>query len=382
MRILYGTDHLFPSTDASCEQVVHTVSALGKRGISVELVIPRPRGTSPVTGDALRDYYAVDGPFEVSQVPAPVVGFQPLRKSLHAAGTMRRYAPGDFDLLYTRNIPTMRAALRRGFRVAYEAFRPWGDQYPVLRPLLRTWMSHPRFVGAILHSHFARDSYVRLGVAPERAVCIHNGFEPERMEPRLGTAEARARIGLDAAGPVAMYTGRLNHKKGLDALLAMARQCPDIVFVLVGSENPGGVIEREALGLPNVRVYPWQRTDALPTYVYAADVLVIPPSRAPLDRHGSTVLPLKLFLYLAAGRAILAPRAPDTAELLDHDVNAWLVPPGDVGEAAAALRTLAHDPALRTRLAEASRARAADLTWDARAAHIERFLKGRLAQMA
>jgi len=109
---------------------------------------------------------------------------------------------------------------------------------------------------------------------------------------------------------------------------------------------------------------------------------MVPPSLEPLRRHGNTVLPIKLFLYLAAGRVILAPVAPDTAELLADDQNAALVPAGDVAATLRTLRALAADPARAARLADGSLRTAQELTWDARAERIERFLQARLAAAA
>lgn len=109
-------------------------------------------------------------------------------------------------------------------------------------------------------------------------------------------------------------------------------------------------------------------------------MLLIPPSRAPLERFGNCVLPIKLFAYLAAGRPILAPAAPDTAELLEHGGNAWLVPPDDPAAAAEGLDRLLGDAGLADRLATNARRLSLDLTWDRRAGAIERFLRERLAQ--
>jgi glycosyltransferase involved in cell wall biosynthesis len=209
----------------------------------------------------------------------------------------------------------------------------------------------------------------------------HNGWDPERMEPRLSREEARAALGLETGRFTAVYSGRLNARKGLDTILTAARQAPEIAFVLVGSEGEGPV-EAEARQLGNVRVVPWQRFRDLAPWLYAADVLVIPPSLEPLKRHGTTVLPIKLFLYLAAGRALLAPRAPDTAELLTDGVNAVLIPPGDVTAAVSSLRALAAEPTRATRLANAAFDTARQLTWDARAERIHDFLVTRLGASA
>ena len=92
------------------------------------------------------------------------------------------------------------------------------------------------------------------------------------------------------------------------------------------------------------------------------------------------MLPLKLYAYLAAGRPILAPTAPDTAELLEHGSNAWLVPPDNSDAAAEGLDRLLRDNALADRLAANALSLSEGLTWDARGEKIERFLRERLAQ--
>ena len=116
----------------------------------------------------------------------------------------------------------------------------------------------------------------------------------------------------------------------------------------------------------------------MPNFLKAADVLIVPPSSAPLER-GNCILPLKLFSYLAAGRPILAPVAPDTAGLLVHDENAWLVPPDDPDTAADGLRRLLDDQPLADRLAAAATERARSLTWDNRAVRLTKFLEERLS---
>jgi glycosyltransferase involved in cell wall biosynthesis len=117
----------------------------------------------------------------------------------------------------------------------------------------------------------------------------------------------------------------------------------------------------------------------LPAWLAAADVLLIPPSRAPFEKFGNCVLPIKLYAYLAAGRPILAPEAPDTAELLEHGSNAWLVTPDDPDAAVNGLDRLLRDEALAKRLSTAAQRLSEGLTWDQRARKITSFLQARLA---
>lgn len=369
MRITYLSDERYPSQETDTEQVVNTVAALARRGVTMRLC-------TLATNDALADhrtlaaYYQVEDWFEAKQVSVPGSLPRPIEKLSYALRAART-AVGDADVLYTRNLPIVVAGLLAGHRVAYDHFRAWPDQYPPLQPLLRAAFAHPRFLGAFFHSQFARDSFARLGLPEDRLAVVHNGWDPRRMEPRLDRVAARARIGIESAGPMIMYVGRVAPRKGLDAVLAMARLMPEAMFVIVGSEGDGPV-EQKARTVPNVRVVPWQRFDATVPYLYAADVLLLPPSLGPLAQ-GSTVLPMKLFGYLAAGRPILAPVAPDTAELLQDGSNAILVAPNP-DAAVAGLRKLLADPMARDRLALGALQTARGLTWDARAERIEGLL--------
>jgi glycosyltransferase involved in cell wall biosynthesis len=160
-------------------------------------------------------------------------------------------------------------------------------------------------------------------------------------------------------------------------LLATAALRPDVLFVLVGSEGEG-LVEAAAARLNNVRIVPWQPPAALPAWLHAADVLIVPPASAPLRHFHNCVLPMKIFPYLAAGRPILAPVSPDTAELLHDGETALLVPPDRPEAAAEALDRLLSEPALAGRLGKNARQIAGGLSWDDRAARIAAFLETRL----
>ncbi|MEZ4266597.1 MAG: glycosyltransferase [Myxococcota bacterium] len=379
MRIAYVFDQVLPSSATDTEQVLNTVAALGRHGADVTLVLPRGLGAEPPDADALRDYYQVEGPFRVLRLDSYPPGRLRLGEKVgHAARAMADRRLRAFDIVYTRNVPSLLGGVMARHPVVYETYRPWPDQRRLVRPAFRAAMSRPNFLGGVFHSQFASDCYLRLGVPAEKLAVVHNGYDPRRFDPPTPRDDARRTLGLALDGPLVTYTGRVTLAKGLGIVLEMARQNPEVRFLFVGSERIGE-FETQAAALPNVEVRGWARFDELPTYLFASDVLVIPPSVAPLESVGNTVLPMKLFLYLAAGRAILAPRSPDTAELLAHDRNAWLVPADDPGAAAAAIAKLTADPTLAKRLGQAARDDAAALTWDARAVRLLEVLERWLA---
>lgn len=378
LRILYAWDRLLPTTATDAEQATSTMAALARRGHHVTALLPRLRGSEGISANELRTKYKVEGPLHVQHVDVPFATSLPIRKAWYAAYIASGTALPAHDVVYTRNSATFVALVARGARTVYDTHRAWPDHVPPLKPLFRAVMQRDSFVGAVFHSEYARQSYLRLGVDAERLRTIRNGYDPTRFRSDVSRDDARRALDLPLDRKLVVYTGHISRLKGLDALLGLAERTPEALFLMVGSEGDG-LVERAAKRHANVRVLPWQPYQVAAQYMVSADVLVLPPSNVGLKVAGHTVLPMKLFGYLAAGRALLAPATPDVEELLTHGDNAVLVQPGDIGAAASALRDLLHDDVGRARLAAHARATGADLTWDARAEKIESFLYERLA---
>jgi len=159
---------------------------------------------------------------------------------------------------------------------------------------------------------------------------------------------------------------------------------PQAQFVLVGNveTDEAHAVQAATASMGNVRYTGFLSAQALDLAHQAADVLLIPPSRKPLEQYGTTVLPIKTFTYMAAGRAILAGDLVDARELLRDDDNAVLVPPDDVDAFVGALVALLSDAPRRARLGAAARGFAATLTWDHRAARLVEFYTRRLAALS
>jgi len=326
---------------------------------------------------ALLEHYQVRGDFELITAPTPVAGWPMARKWWHAQHAIHLPAVRAADVVYTRNFPTLFALARRPQPFAYETYRPWPDQFPVLRRPFRNALSAPSCLGGVFHSQFACDRYAALGIPSERLLVAHNGHDPARFLERPSQLDLRHELSLPPDRPIVVYTGHINVTKGLDTVLGMARRLPHVLFVLVGSERRG-LVERLAARHDNVQLVEWQPFSRVAQYLMAADVLLQPPSRVPLRLIGNTVLPMKLFLYLAAGRPIVAPDLPDVRELLRDDDNALLVPTGAHDRAAHAVTRILEEPGLAERLARSAQKTSEGLTWDARARRILSFLEQRL----
>lgn len=376
MRIVYPLSWPRLHHEAMREQSVATAAALARRGVEVTLLMPRGRDDAELTAQDLRAYYAVAGDFRLVQRLSRWAGRDVPRSLLWLRQVFHDPLTRGADILYSR-IPTMLGAGHLSpIPYATEHYRLWPDELPWVRPLFRRTNNDPNCLGLVLHSAHAADAYRRAGIEPERLLVAHNGADPGRLGEPLSREAARDRLGLPQGRPIAVYAGRIGPDKALERVAEMARLRPQVLFLLVGADGEDSPVPPT----DNLRLVPWQRPGELGTWLWAADVLLVPPSRAPLERFGNCVLPVKLFTYLAAARPILAPANPDTAELLADGETALLVEPDRPEAAAAALDRLLADSALAERLAGNGRRLADALGWDARADKIAAFLQQRLAQ--
>jgi len=105
--------------------------------------------------------------------------------------------------------------------------------------------------------------------------------------------------------------------------------------------------------------------DDIPRLLPAFDVALVPA----INPYAS---PLKLFEYMAAGLACVAPDQPNLREVLRHDHDALLAPPGDGARLQSILARLVADAGLRNRLGRAARRTIVDhdLTWDGNARRV------------
>ena len=366
MKILFAFENPLPSDEADAEVFVTTARYLAPLLSRCWLHVPLPADSTAAA---------------VAGVPV-IRAYAPLRPAVlrHLCcglSLIARRAYWRADLIYTRNLWVAWMATSFGKQVAFDHYRPWPDQIPPLQPWIYRLVCRRNFLINICHSEYTRGKYLNLGIPAGKLRCIHNGFEPQRLLRPLAVEAAKRAIGLPEGTSPVIYTGRLNHKKGLDLVIEAARRLPELLFILVGSYGEGAV-ETMALALTNVRIVRWQAPELLAAYLHAADVLLIPPSWKPLATFGSTVLPLKLFFYMASGRPILAGTTPDVQEVLRHDDNAFLCTPDCPASLVDGISILMHDAKLSERLAAKALADSRDFTWEARARKIADLLDDRL----
>jgi glycosyltransferase involved in cell wall biosynthesis len=214
-------------------------------------------------------------------------------------------------------------------------------------------------------------------VPPDKIVVFPNVADVQRFRPDPKIrAEVRASLGLDIH-PLVAFVGNFYEWHDvatlLDAFAQVLEAYPDARLVLVGDgSRRQAMMQRAAdLGLGDAARFTGLVAHAeVPRLLAAADIAVVPYPPMETDLWLS---PLKLFEYMASGKAVIASAVGQLTDVVHDGRNGLLVPPGDVPAMTAALLRLVGDPALRSQLGQQARQDAVQKhSWEHYVSRLER----------
>ena len=409
VRILYFADIRFPLERANGIQTMETCHALADRGHSVELIVRRD------SHQPARDPFAYYGLpqttnliVERARVTGPAVSKR-LGYLAFAAG--RAFGSSRADAIVTRDLGVASMLLRipRSMRppLVYES-HGYAPEVAAALPELVAAAGHPterklqRLALREARVWRGADGYVTItkGLADEliarfgnrpRIAVVPDGVRirpctgyvrPKSVPRESHTARASDYVTkaehVETGRPIVAYAGHLYAWKGVDVLLEALALVPEADGLIIGGyeEEPDiarlkGLAARLKIA-DRVTFTGLVPPPQVPDLLVRAQVLALPnPASAISTRYTS---PLKLFEYMAAGRAIVASDLPSIREVLQHNVHALLVAPGDPHALAAGIRRLLEDPVLAARLGVAACEAVAHYGWQRRAERLEALL--------
>lgn len=371
MKILYH--HRTASKDGQAVHIEEMIEALRGLGHEVRVVAPGApdnAGAGQMGGEVgwvqrLRE-----------RLPKFVYELMELAYSLVAYRKLAR-AAAEFqpDLIYERYNLFLLSGLmlkwRRKLPLILEVNAPLAEERQqhsggLALPWLARWAEGRVWRGAdrVLPVTEVLAGHVRAaGVPAARIQVIPNGINEAHFAAAPTPDQAKQQLGLGQA-LVLGFTGFVRDWHGMDAVvrwLASPTAPAGARLLLVGDGPARPGLEQLAaeLGLgERVRFTGVIDRHAVPAHVAAFDIALQPAVVA----YAS---PLKLFEYLALGKAVLAPATPNLCEVLAHEHNALLFQPAEPGAMEAALQRLADDAPLRAQLGQAARRTLAErrMTW-------------------
>ena len=197
------------------------------------------------------------------------------------------------------------------------------------------------------------DYIQQAGVEAAKIQVVPNGINQHHFDAAPDNQTAKARLGLQDR-VILGFTGFVRDWHGIDRVIDwMARHRNDAPthLLMVGDGPVRADLEAQArrLGIAEQITFTGLvHRDRVPEMVAAFDIALQPA----VTYYAS---PLKLFEYLALGKAVVAPQEPNLMEVLHDGENARLFDARQTGAFEAALDELLADPDLRRRLGEGAR---------------------------
>ncbi len=372
MRILFH--HRIASQDGQYVHVEELVAALRQLGHEVTIVGPKvleKKGFGSEDGfvSALRKHLP-KSIYELLELGYSVIAYRRLKKAV------LKHRP---DCIYERYNLFSPAGVwlskKYGLPLGVEVNAPLFDERSryggIALPKLADWSESYVWHNAdalFVVTDVLADRVADTGVPRDRIEVVHNGIDLNRFVPGDPDA-AKRELGLEGR-LVLGFAGFARDWHGLDRVVRLLASPAGSNghFLLVGDGPAVDGIRRLAaeLGVTDrITITGIVDRDAIPRYVNGFDIALQPD----VVDYAS---PLKMFEYLALGRAVVAPDKPNIREIINHGENGYLFDPDSPDGFAEAVSSLCQNSELREHLGKTARETIVmrDLTWSNNAARV------------
>lgn len=196
------------------------------------------------------------------------------------------------------------------------------------------------------------DILIADGISAKTITAMHNGINHHDFDTMDGDG-IRAQFGLKGK-TVLGFTGFLREWHRLDRIIELiakypAAESPHLLVVGDGPAVPECKELSEHLGVADrVHFAGFQDREKIPDFLGAMDIALQPA----VTDYAS---PLKVFEYMRASLAIVAPDQPNIREILTHEKTALLFEANNAEAGEMAIRELIENKTLRTNLGKAAR---------------------------
>jgi glycosyltransferase involved in cell wall biosynthesis len=376
VRILFVTDFFPPETNAAASRVFERARYWVRWGHEVTVLTSAPNFPMGKLYDGYRNRWLQEEQVE---------GMRVVRVKTYMARNQGKWRRGlDFLSFFmtafpvgvflgrhdvvAATSPNFFAGLAGSF-IALTRGRPFvleiGDLWPAfistlgavrLRPVIRLLevielFMYRRADRVVCLTKGFKDNLVAREVPEDKIEVILNGVDTEFF-----TAGAPEPVDIDRYNPGQRFTvgyyGTQGAAHGLEAVLDVARQLPDVHFLFVGAGAATETLKGRIrdLGLGNVTMVSMQPREMMPRLWRLCDAALVQLRDLPLL---NSAIPSKIFEAMATGRPILlaAPEG-DASSLVVGERCGLHVPFGNPSALADAIRKLLVDEALQKRLGD------------------------------
>ncbi len=374
MKIALITNSRIPSLTANSIQAMKVAQALMQLNHDVKMFAPAE--VDPVSKETLLTHYGLRLAPDLHLLPS-IKQLKRFDFILHAQRAAKKF---NADLIYTWLPQSAVLGLWAGYPVVLEMHADVAGRMGAwwLRQFMQT-RGHKLMTVTTSALRNALERSTNLKFKDEAVIVAPNGVELEKYAGLPSPSEARHRLNLPA-GLTVGFTGHIYPGRGADLLFELAKQMPQVNFLWVGGTPELVEFWRGKLNdahMTNVTMTGFVKHEVIPLYQAASDVLLMPYSRTISASSGQDIAevinPMKMFEYMASGRAIVSADLPSIREVLNEG-NAIFCEAGEVGNWRSVIESLLADEPRRLALGAQARKDVEKLTWVKRAERIMRNL--------
>ena len=275
-------------------------------------------------------------------------------KVVHMAREMEAAGIGHVHCHFSNHPAAAGFIIHRLTGIPY-SFVAHGSDLHVDRHMLDRKVAEAAFVVAISKDNLEEIVGEVGEAARSRVEVIHCGVDTARLRPHTAAPTANRPFTI-------LSIGTLHEVKGQSILVEACRILRDrglaVRCRLIG-DGPDEDLLRERIagaGLDGIVSLDGRRTrEEVITAIGDADLLAAPSVAASDGKREG--IPVVLMEAMSCGLPVVASRLSGIPELVEHEVEGLLVPPGDPTALADAIERLVADPGLRARLGAAARRR-------------------------
>jgi glycosyltransferase involved in cell wall biosynthesis len=370
MKIAVITNSRIPSLTANSIQAMKVTQALMQLGHEVRMYAPAE--TEPASPGLLMTHYGLRLVPRLELLPSERY-FKRLDFIIYAQRTAKNFGA---DLIYTWLPQSAVMGLWAGYPVVLEMHADVAGKIGAWW-LRQFWKARGKKVMTVTTSALrnALECSTKIRFEDEALLVAPNGVELEKYDGLPNPSEARHQLNLPD-GLTVGFTGHIYPGRGADLLFELAKQMPHINFLWVGGTPELVDFWRGKLTvakMTNVTMTGFVKHESIPLYQAASDVLLMPYSRSISASSGQDIAevinPMKMFEYMASGRAIVSANLPSIREVLNEG-NSVLSSAGElgnwesvIGDWKAAIESLLADDPRRQVLSSQARRDVEQLTW-------------------
>ncbi len=386
MKIALITNSRIPSLTANSIQAMKVAQALMQLDHDVKMFAPKE--TESINHASLLTHYGLRITPEIEFLPS-IKLFKRLDFIFHAQNAAKKF---DADLIYTWLPQSALIGIKAGYPVVLE-------MHADITGRLGTWWlsqflkAKGRKLMTVTNQALqkALEKKTKLKLSPEAVLIAGNGVELEKYAQLPNPVEARNQLNLKQ-GLTVGFTGHIYAGRGADLLFELAKHMPQVNFLWVGGTPELVEFWKNKLreeNILNVTMTGFVKHDVIHLYQAAADVLLMPYSNSISASSGQDIAevinPMKMFEYMASGRAIVSADLTSIREVLNEG-NCVFVEVGNrelgignresvIGKWKVEIEKLLADESLRMKLGSQARKDVEQFSWVKREERILKLIK-------